>query len=79
MLSVKPGGRCSLLRRMYPREHVLVEAPAFFTSPQKFMNGLLEMLFVLQALTSSVPAQNYGDLPHGKYLAGLRILRSVSA
>jgi hypothetical protein len=43
---------------MYPREHVLVEVPVFFTSPQNLMNGLLGMLLVLLALTSSVPAQN---------------------
>src|ERR1700758_4165955 len=58
---------------MYPRERVLVESPAFFTPPQKLLNGLLGILLVLLLLTFPVHAQNTDDNRHGNQAPGSRL------
>jgi hypothetical protein len=58
---------------MYPRERVLVESPAFFTPPQKLLNGLLGILLVLLLLTFPVHAQNTDDHRHGNEAPGSRL------
>ncbi len=42
-----------------------MESPAFFTPPQKLLNGLLGILLVLLLLTFPVHAQNTDDHRHG--------------